>query len=637
MKKEKASAEDAAALARSNENDEAGARKNWLASSSILSLRHKIIISSIIFLIAFGCRFLSWQDNRYEARKVQTVVTEDYKRIAHLLQQGGVRSFFSSSSPLSNPNNLGHPPGYSILIATIFNLFGETDAAIQIFQIIADSLAAVVIFLLTLLQLNTVIAVIAGLLVATAPQFTYNSVLLLPDSLTVLPILLAVYLLSSAVKRPRLITLAMAGALIGLSCWLRANAMLLAPFMCLAIPFLLERGKRLHYAVAILCGALVVLATLTIRNYIVYDHFIPISLGGGQTLLEGIGDYDEDGILGIPNTDMGVMKWEAEVFKRPDYFGTLFDPDGVERDRWRMSHGLKVIATHPLWFAGVMLRRGAGMLRLERARAISPNLPLSHTPEVASDEQPAWSSSAKDFLSAGKAASVQAKVSLAPDGKMLRIESDQTKYDAQFISAPIPVEQQTDYLLRLPVQIEQGRISINIVNAIDNSKLASAIVEPLDWRSASEQPLNVIEIPFVSSNTEAVHIVFSNEASKEARNIVQVGELQLYTLGPASSALMRFPRAVIHLIQKLFITALMLPLTIFGLILLTLTHERRTLLILLVVPAYYLLFQSMLHTEYRYVLAIHYFLFVLVAVAIYWLGSHLWKGLMNSVSHVASH
>ena len=214
---------------------------------------------------------------------------------------------------------------------------------------------------------------------------------------------------------------------------------------------------------------------------------------------------------------------------------------------------------------------------------------------------------------------------------MLRIESDQTKYDAQFISAPINTEMQTDYLLRLPVRIEQGRISISIVNAKDNSQLASAIVEPLDWKSASEQPLNVIEIPFVSSNTNAVQIVFSNEASKDARNIVQVGERQLYALGAASSTWTRFPRASVRLIQKLFITAVMLPLAILGLIVLILARKRSTIVILLVVPTYYLLFQSMLHTEYRYVLAIHYFLFVLVAVALYWLGSLLWRSLVKSV------
>ncbi|HKR00855.1 MAG TPA: hypothetical protein VJT09_09280, partial [Pyrinomonadaceae bacterium] len=53
-------------------------------------------------------------------------------------------------------------------------------------------------------------------------------------------------------------------------------------------------------------------------------------------------------------------------------------------------------------------------------------------------------------------------------------------------------------------------------------------------------------------------------------------------------------------------------------------------LLLLVVPAYYLAVQSALHTEYRYVLAIHYFLFILVAVALHAAGSYLCRGVSGT-------
>lgn len=40
----------------------------------------------------------------------------------------------------------------------------------------------------------------------------------------------------------------------------------------------------------------------------------------------------------------------------------------------------------------------------------------------------------------------------------------------------------------------------------------------------------------------------------------------------------------------------------------------RRALLLLMVPIYYLLFQSMMHTEFRYTLAMRYFLFVFAAI-----------------------
>ena len=56
------------------------------------------------------------------------------------------------------------------------------------------------------------------------------------------------------------------GASVGVSCWLRANAMLLAPFLALlVVPLLFPPGSRLRPSVALLAGALVVVGTLTLR------------------------------------------------------------------------------------------------------------------------------------------------------------------------------------------------------------------------------------------------------------------------------------------------------------------------------------------------------------------------------------
>ena len=162
----------------------------------------------------------------------------------------------------------------------------------------------------------------------------------------------------------------MIGALVGLSCWLRANAMLLTVFFAAAV-LLLHGKKQWRYSLAVIAGTLLIVLPLTIRNAIATRHFIPVSLGAGQTLLEGIADYDTNNRFGIPNTDMGIMRQEAEVHQRPEYYGTLFNPDGVQRERARMKRGAGVIASNPVWFASVMVRRAASMTRLERTRLIS--------------------------------------------------------------------------------------------------------------------------------------------------------------------------------------------------------------------------------------------------------------------------
>src|SRR5205085_8643670 len=143
----------------------------------------------------------------------------------------------------------------------------------------------------------------------------------------------------------------------GLSCWLRANALLLAPFMALAVPFLFARGTRVRASLALVAGALVAIAPLTVRNAVVFEHFIPVSLGAGQTLVEGIGDYDTERRFGLPDTDVELQRQEAEAKARPEYASSFFTPDGIERDRERTRRALSVIGSHPFWFASVMARR----------------------------------------------------------------------------------------------------------------------------------------------------------------------------------------------------------------------------------------------------------------------------------------
>jgi 4-amino-4-deoxy-L-arabinose transferase-like glycosyltransferase len=429
-----------------------------------------------LFLVALGVRLLAWQDVRFEPVRAQYGVTANYKFAALALMEGGPGAFLSRTSPLAQQGTLGHPPGYPFFLALAYELLGDADETTLLIQVFADAAGAVVLLLIAAEFVPRGAAIVAGLLAAVAPQFIWNAVQMLPDALAVLPILLAVYLIVLAMRRPRVWKFVLAGALVGLSCWLRANAMLLAPFLAVAVVVLFGRGVGLRYALALVAGAVLTIAPLTIRNAWVFGHFVPVSLGAGQTLLEGIGDYDAEGRLGIPATDTGIQQMEAARYGRPEYATDLFGPDAIRRERARLALGWSVIRSHPFWFAGVMAQRAASMLRLERTPRVSTAPPAS---DAAGETAIAWSS---------------------------------------------------------------------------------------------------------------------------------------------------VPRLVVANVQKLFITAVFLPLYVAGLVLLWREGSRRALVLLLAVPVYYLCVQSALHTEYRYVMAMHYFLFVPAAASLYSAGRIIWNG-----------
>jgi hypothetical protein len=580
------------------------ARKVWLAAVAI-------------FFVAFGVRLLMWHDSQVEARKVQSGVATDYQRTGQLLKESGVHGFFDSNGPLADPNLLGHPPGYPIVRALVGSVFGDSNRVIQIFQITCDAIAAVVIFLIALELLSFAVGVVSGVLVALAPQFIWNSVLLLPDTLAVLPLLFAILLLIRAVRRPRFVTFASVGVLIGVSCWLRANALLLAPFVACTVAILLRPNVRIRYGATVLVSVLLVIGILTARNWIVYHHFIPVSLGAGQTLLEGIADYDPAKRFGIPETDMGIMKLEADELNRPDYYSSLFSPDGVKRERMRLARGFGVIIRNPVWFLSVMVRRAASMLRLERARTISTTPPVMH--DISQVTQPPLRRvSPQEFVAGLNEKSAANEVSVDPDSQTVRIVTDDSKYGTQLKSAPIALKPHQDYLLRLPVRMDQGRIVADLKETTSSRLLSSADIGALETKDPSERPTVNLELPFATGSDATINVEIRNAAAQSGRSQLLIGTLEFYELGPASLLWTRYPRVVVASIQRLFITAVMLPLSILGIGLLVHRRAWRVLILLLVVPVYYMCVQSWLHTEYRYVLAIHYFLFILVAVALEW-------------------
>ena len=573
----------------------------------------------MVFFIAVGVRLLHWQDNRPIFDSVLSGLVAQHKVNAITLLRGDIRFFLTGPAPPSDANILTHPPGYPILMAALFKLFSDNETSVRVVQILCDAALSVLVLLITIELFPLGAAVIAGALAAMSPQLSYYAPILLPDSLAIAPVLLALYLIVRARRQSRLANFIAAGALIGVSCWLRSNALLLAPFFSLAVVAVCPRRQRLTRALAIVIGAVVVIAPITIRNWMVFHHFVPISLGAGITLVEGIGDYDKERRFGLAATDLEVVQSEAEIHQRPDYANSLFGVDGLDRERERIERGLSIISTHPFWFTGVLVRRAASMLRLERVATVANEPAVFHS--LTPSKPPVWSSDPATVFSNTSAEPPSLRTWTDPQDPAMGFESNGPQ--AQGLSSqPIAVDVNSDYLVRIPVTIAKGTIAIKVIDAEHDSVLATTpLLNPIETFAHSALPAQVVSIPFVSLKARRVRFLISKEGSKTAPAAGRLGELELFNLGPASYLWTRYPRAVIHVAQKVYLTVFMLPLALIGLLLLIVRGHFRDIAPMLVIPAYYMCFQSFLHTEYRYVMAIQYPLFVLVGLGITSIGS----------------
>jgi hypothetical protein len=609
-----------------------------------------VAICAAIFFVALGVRLLHWQDSGVELALKNSImhtmgsVYDDEAR--RILNEGGV---LIPDTPVESGNAwmIVHPPGYSILMAGLFRLFGESESLMRLVRVICSSAGAALIFFIAAELFPRGVAIISGLIAALSPHLAYYSLWHSPDSLAPLPILLAVFFLIRAWKRPRLRTVLAAGAMIGLSCWLRSNALLLAPFLAVAVLLLFDRARRLKYAAAIILATVAVIAPVTIRNWVLYRSLIPLSLGAGITMIEGIAEYDKENRFNLPVMDLDVQLEEARRFDRPDYRHNPFSPDGVERDRDRFNRAVGIIRENPGWYFKVMLHRMRFMLRYNDFdpqdrpfnTTIAPTIGASpnfrHKLADAVELEPVWSASPADLLANGETISSEANVKLTDKDALLDIRADNSEQSDQFRSAPIRVQENTDYLLTIPVRRGARRAAVKVKSADPRITLAwVGVPAPKKNKKAGrddgdfddEQPLAVLQLPFASGDLNEVRLVISSDGPPVDEHLVQVGEARLFELGPTGYGWTRAPRAIIRGIQKnIFKTDRMLSLIVIGIVLLLLARRRSELLILLAVPVYYLLAQSFFHTEYRYILAIHYFLFVIAAVTLYVAGKAAWQ------------
>jgi Dolichyl-phosphate-mannose-protein mannosyltransferase len=615
------------------------------------------VVCTIIFFSALGVRLLHWQDHAVELSLRDTLsqnMALQYRREARRILEEGSILFPRQRVDPGDARMIIHPPGYSIVMAASFKLFGETETPLRVLQIICDAAAAVLVFFIAAELLPLAAATIAASLMAVSPHASYYSLRLSPDSLAVLPILVAILLIIRAHRQPRLYIVAAAGAMLGLSCWLRGNSMLLAPFLAVAVFMLLERGKGLRYSLALMAAALIVVSPITLRNWIVYRRFIPVSLPSGVNLIQGIAEFDKEGRFGMPLSDSDVLKTDVEWSGRPDYGGHMWTPDGIQRDRARFARGVDVIRSHPLWYLGAMLRRTTFMLSYNEARArdwpfntatvplISATPPFGHSLSIIPDKSPVRSVAPADLISGSAMLSPRAEVSAAANGETFQIYGGGSEYETQFVSAPILVQSDTDYVLALPAKLRQGQAAAKVIGADERVILASAIIRAGEEtagergkRYSSESAENTSTmIPFASGKTGEIRVVVSNNGDASVGPIIEIGKADLFEFGPTPSLWTHYPRLIVRGIERnIFKTERLLPLVIAGIALLAFARRGRALLILLAVPVYYLVSHAPFSTEYRYILAVHCFLFVLGAVTLYCVGASIGR----AVSHLRKH
>lgn len=344
-----------------------------LATQQPAPARTRLIFAALIFLLAFSVRSLHALDLAsvmYTSEQPFNGLVESYDlRAVSILKGEGLLGPYDIEP--SDTRWLTQAPGYSVFLSAVYRTLGRDFFKAQLVQNALNSFSPVLILLIAGALISWRVGVVSGMLAALSHHLAHISNFILPDAMHALPVLGAIYLLLIARRSRHSYWLyATAGLLIGVASWLRAQTILLGLFVLVILTLTsARRWPVLKRAALMAAVSVLAIAPITIRNYVVYRAFIPVQLGTGLNLWEGIADFS-GGRFSAVSKDTEVADQEAELYNDPRYAGSWTTPDGITRDRDRTRRSLAVIIHHPIWYSGVMLARCGEMLKY------SANAPL---------------------------------------------------------------------------------------------------------------------------------------------------------------------------------------------------------------------------------------------------------------------
>ncbi len=239
-------------------------------------------------------------------------------------------------------------PGYSYFLSMIYRIFDRSLPAVYLIQMFVGIASIFLLYLLAKNYFSERTAHISTILFSLYGTTIFFESKFLPETIAIFVNLLFLYILShsdhKSLRKWRLSTtllLWVSGLLLGLSCLIRPNMLLLIPFIFLWILLSgslgeasdsiekLKISRRLLIASLFLMGVLLIILPVTLRNYLEAGDFVLISLNGGITYAQGNNPYSKGIYTPLPgfSGDIFHQRQEERYYAQAEEGTVLSDAD----------------------------------------------------------------------------------------------------------------------------------------------------------------------------------------------------------------------------------------------------------------------------------------------------------------------
>lgn len=301
----------------------------------------------------------------------------EYANYAWNLSQG--RGYRGISPGVRDKDHLTayRPPGTSVVWAGVYRVIAPTPlsehrhAVVRILHCVIGSLTILLVYFVGVACFGRSVPsvpLIAASLYAVWPASLVYSGELLSEPLGTFWLMAYVAVSLSVAARPTMLRSILAGLLLGMAILVRPNALLMVPLSLLWALWQFRGAPRdRRRAVLIPVVALLALMPWTVRNYAIFNAFVPLSTGGGDVLLGA----NNDVVASDPDL-YGYWIWPGDI---PQYAHALAAPDDeIVRDRLGTRFALAWLKQHPdQW-----LRLAWGRMRRAWTPLLQPNAPTTY-------------------------------------------------------------------------------------------------------------------------------------------------------------------------------------------------------------------------------------------------------------------
>ncbi len=214
-----------------------------------------------------------------------TLDPSDFSRTAESIAQGhGYPP--TNRAPGGGPTAF-RPPGYPLFLASVYALAGHAAPSLgRLAGAFLGTLSVSLIGLIALRLWGKRVGILALCIAAVAPPLVILSTALISEALFVPAVLAAVVTaLEARRSRRRFRWVVLTGVLVGVASLTRTNGLIL--LLPLSLAFVATRSRRrpaLTSTALFVVAACLTIAPWTVRNWIVFHSFIPVSDESGYTL-----------------------------------------------------------------------------------------------------------------------------------------------------------------------------------------------------------------------------------------------------------------------------------------------------------------------------------------------------------------